>query len=49
MHSLDHSSVQVGVQTNVEPDTGSSALEERVNAVLPLRSKDDDEDEDEDD
>jgi hypothetical protein len=46
MHSII---VQVGVQTSVEPDTGSTALEERVNAVLPLKSKEDDGDDDEDD
>jgi hypothetical protein len=36
---------QVGVQTEVEPDAGANALEDRVNAVLPLANKDD-EDED---
>jgi len=31
----------VGVQTEVEPDYGANALEDRVNAVLPLQNKDD--------
>ena len=35
---------QVGVQTEVEPDAGANALEDRVNAVLPLQNKDDDDD-----
>mmetsp|Transcript_53613 Transcript_53613/g.154541 ORF Transcript_53613/g.154541 Transcript_53613/m.154541 type:complete len:450 (-) Transcript_53613:143-1492(-) len=35
----------VGVQTEVEPDYGANALEDRVNAVLPLQNKDDEEDE----
>jgi hypothetical protein len=39
---------QVGVQTAVEPDVGAGALEERVNAVLPLKSKEDDDDDDDD-
>ena len=34
------------MQTEVEPDYGANALEDRVNAVLPLQNK---EDEDEDD
>jgi PAS domain S-box-containing protein len=36
---------QVGVQTEVEPDAGANALEDRVNAVLPLANKDDDDEE----
>lgn len=32
------------MQTEVEPDYGANALEDRVNAVLPLQNKDDDED-----
>jgi hypothetical protein len=40
---------QVGVQTLVEPDSGANVLEERVNAVLPLKGKDDDDDDDYDD
>jgi len=32
---------QVGVQTEIEPDAGANALEDRVNAVLPLQTKDD--------
>lgn len=35
---------KVGVQTEVEPDAGANALEEKVNAVLPLQNKDDKED-----
>ena len=35
-------SQQVGVQTEVEPDAGANALEDRVNAVLPLQNKDED-------
>jgi PAS domain S-box-containing protein len=35
---------QVGVQTEVEPDAGANALEDRVNAVLPLANKDDEDD-----
>jgi hypothetical protein len=35
---------QVGVQTEIEPDAGANALEDRVNAVLPLQNKDEDED-----
>ncbi|KAG7356244.1 PAS/PAC sensor hybrid histidine kinase [Nitzschia inconspicua] len=35
----------VGVQTEVEPDAGANALEDRVNAVLPLANKEDEEDE----
>jgi hypothetical protein len=38
----------VGVQTEVEPDYGANALEDRVNAVMPLQDKEDEEDEDED-
>jgi len=42
------------VQTEVEPDYGANALEDRVNAVLPLQNKDDEDgnsenDDDEDD
>lgn len=33
----------VGVQTEVEPDYGANALEDRVNAVLPLQNKEDEE------
>ncbi|KAL3918907.1 MAG: hypothetical protein SGILL_004019, partial [Bacillariaceae sp.] len=33
----------VGVQTEVEPDAGANALEDRVNAVLPLADKEDEE------
>lgn len=33
----------VGVQTEIEPDAGANALEDRVNAVMPLANKDDDE------
>ena len=32
---------QVGVQTEIEPDAGANALEDRVNAVMPLANKDD--------
>jgi len=32
----------VGVQTEIEPDAGANALEDRVNAVMPLANKDDD-------
>jgi hypothetical protein len=33
-------SLQVGVQTEVEPETaGASNLEDKVNAVLPLQFK----------
>ena len=35
--------LQVGVQTEIEPDAGANALEDRVNAVLPLQNKDEDE------
>jgi len=35
----------VGVQTEIEPDAGANALEDRVNAVMPLANKDDDIDE----
>lgn len=31
----------VGVQTEIEPDAGANALEDRVNAVMPLANKDD--------
>jgi hypothetical protein len=37
----------VGVQTEIEPDAGANALEDRVNAVLPLANKDDDDDDEE--
>lgn len=30
----------MGVQCEVEADAGQTALEDRVNAVLPLQSKD---------
>lgn len=36
----------MGVQTEVEPDYGANALEDRVNAVLPLQNKEDEDDED---
>ncbi|GKY92614.1 hypothetical protein MPSEU_000231500 [Mayamaea pseudoterrestris] len=36
----------VGVQTEVEPDAGVNALEEKVNEVHPLLNKDDDDDDD---
>ena len=36
---------QVGVQTEIEPDAGANALEDRVNAVMPLANKDDDNEE----
>ena len=39
----------MGVQTEVEPDYGANALEDRVNAVLPLQNKDDDDEGDDDD
>ena len=29
------------MQTEIEPDAGANALEDRVNAVLPLQNKDD--------
>eukprot|EP00531_Pseudo-nitzschia_arenysensis_P003935 CAMPEP_0116118162 /NCGR_PEP_ID=MMETSP0329-20121206/1958_1 /TAXON_ID=697910 /ORGANISM="Pseudo-nitzschia arenysensis, Strain B593" /LENGTH=483 /DNA_ID=CAMNT_0003611773 /DNA_START=390 /DNA_END=1841 /DNA_ORIENTATION=+ len=32
----------VGVQTEIEPDAGANALEDRVNAVMPLANKDED-------
>ena len=32
---------QVGVQTEIEPDAGANALEDRVNAVMPLANKED--------
>jgi len=35
----------VGVQTEIEPDAGANALEDRVNAVMPLANKDDDDEE----
>jgi len=35
----------VGVQTEIEPDAGANALEDRVNAVMPLANKEDDEEE----
>jgi len=31
----------VGVQTEIEPDAGANALEDRVNAVMPLANKED--------
>eukprot|EP00536_Pseudo-nitzschia_multiseries_P001768 jgi/Psemu1/294561/fgenesh1_pm.22_\ len=34
----------VGVQTEVEPDAGANALEDRVNAVMPLANKDEEDD-----
>jgi hypothetical protein len=40
--------LQVGVQTEIEPEAGANALEDRVNAVLPLQNKDEDDDDDED-
>jgi hypothetical protein len=36
----------VGVQTEIEPDAGANALEDRVNAVLPLADKEDGKDDD---
>lgn len=33
--------LQVGVQTEVEPQAGVSVLEDKVNAILPLQTKDD--------
>ena len=36
---------QVGVQTEIEPDAGANALEDRVNAVMPLANKEDEEEE----
>ncbi|KAL3938745.1 MAG: hypothetical protein SGARI_001622, partial [Bacillariaceae sp.] len=36
----------VGVQTEVEPDAGANALEDRVNAVLPLANKEDEDEQD---
>lgn len=35
----------VGVQTEIEPDAGANALEDRVNAVMPLANKEDEEEE----
>ncbi|VEU34876.1 unnamed protein product [Pseudo-nitzschia multistriata] len=35
----------VGVQTEIEPDAGANALEDRVNAVMPLANKDEEDDE----
>jgi PAS domain S-box-containing protein len=35
----------VGVQTEIEPDAGANALEDRVNAVMPLANKEDEIDE----
>ena len=32
------------MQTEVEPDAGATALEDRVNAVLPLQNKDEEDD-----
>lgn len=37
------------MQCEVEPEAGASALEDKVNAVLPLPGKDDDDDDDGDD
>lgn len=34
------------MQTEVEPDAGVNALEEKVNEVHPLANKDDDEEDD---
>jgi len=34
----------VGVQTEIEPDAGANALEDRVNAVMPLANKEDEDD-----
>jgi hypothetical protein len=34
----------VGVQCAVEPESGASALEDKVNSVLPLVNKDDESD-----
>lgn len=31
---------QVGVQCAVEPEAGASALEDKVNSVMPLQDKD---------
>jgi hypothetical protein len=36
---------QVGVQTEIEPDAGANALEDRVNAVMPLANKEDEDEE----
>jgi len=35
----------VGVQTEIEPDAGANALEDRVNAVMPLANKEDEDEE----
>merc|ERR1712238_215177 len=35
----------VGVQTEIEPDAGANALEDRVNAVMPLANKEEEDDE----
>lgn len=32
------------MQTEIEPDAGANALEDRVNAVLPLANKEDEDD-----
>jgi hypothetical protein len=37
------------VQCEVEPESNSAALEERVNEILPLQNKDDDDDDDDED
>ncbi len=37
------------MQTEVEPDYGANALEDRVNAVLPLQNKDDEDGDGDDD
>jgi hypothetical protein len=39
------SSTQVGVQCEVEPETGASALEDKVNSILPLMNKEGEEEE----
>lgn len=38
-------SIQVGVQCEVEPETGASALEDKVNSILPLMTKEGEEEE----
>ena len=37
--SLFYHMMQVGVQCEVQPEAGASALEDKVNAVLPLQHK----------
>lgn len=39
--STDNFFLQVGVQCEIEPEAGSSALEDKVNSVLPLHNKSD--------